>query len=194
MIKNIIFDVGNVMVLEKGATIFPNLSIDQQKELNDLVYFKSEGFIDTLLGHQTTAEYRQKLLETTSKYHEEINILLSLEGMPIALPKVPEMVGLAYKLKADGYKIYFLSDMVDVTFDYLHDFLKDFDGGAYSYQEHLKKPNEKFFRVLIERYKLAPAESIFFDDKQHNVDAAQKLSMQAVTFTGIDSVLNVLEK
>lgn len=105
MIKNIIFDIGSVIVTEMGAKLFPYLTIDEQNELNSIVY-KNQGFVETILGNQSTNEYRERLLRTTPKYHNEINILLSFENMQLAMPKKPEMVRLAYSLKST-YRIYF---------------------------------------------------------------------------------------
>ena len=190
MIKNIVFDVGNVMVTEMGAKLFPYLSTNEQKELNNLVY-KSEGFTEAILGKQTTKSYKNYLLKESVKYHKEINILLSPESMSLALPKKPEMIDLAYSLKY-RFKIYFLSDMLDITFDYLEDFLENFDGGVYSYQEHSKKPYKEFYEILYKRYNIEPKESIFFDDKLRNIDVAKELGMQAVLFTNINDVKQAL--
>lgn len=186
MIKNIIFDIGNVIVTEKGASIFRHLNLGEQDELNGIIY-RNSGFIETLLGNQTTDAYKRYLLRENPKYYDEIQTLLSLDGMPVAMPKKPEMVKLAYALK-DKYHIYFLSDMIDITFTYLKDFLADFDGGAYSYQEHVKKPNEAFYQILLQRYNLNPEESFFFDDKPKNIAAAQGLGIQAKVFVDINDV------
>lgn len=78
--------------------------------------------------------------------------------------------------------------MIDITFEYLKDFLSDFDGGAYSYQEHTKKPFKDFYEILLERYNLNPKECIFFDDKIHNITTAKELGINGAVFTDIDTV------
>ena len=82
---------------------------------------------------------------------------------------------------------------MDISYDYLENILQDFDGGAYSFQEHLKKPNPVFFEVLLNRYHLDPSETIFFDDREKNVAVAQNLGMKAAVFTDIDTITNALE-
>lgn len=82
---------------------------------------------------------------------------------------------------------------MDISYDYLKKILEDFDGGAYSFQEHLKKPNPAFFEVLLNHYRLDPSETIFFDDREKNVVAAQNLGMKAAVFTDIDTITNALE-
>lgn len=61
MIKNIIFDIGSVMVTELGAKAFPYLNKDEQNELDQIVYSRENGFAEVLLGQQTTEEYRDCL-------------------------------------------------------------------------------------------------------------------------------------
>ena len=100
-----------------------------------------------------------------------------------------EVIKLLYELKKK-YKIYFLSNMIDITYDYLKEFLNDFDGGVYSYQEHLKKPDEKIFLTLIKRYNINIEESIYFDDRMKNIEAANKIGITAIKFETIDDVIN----
>ena len=101
------------------------------------------------------------------------------------------MIELLYELKKK-YKIYFLSNMIDITYDCLSDLLNDFDGGAYSHIEHLKKPDEKFFLFLINRYNINIEESIYFDDRMKNIEAAKNLGLKTVLFKSIDDVKNII--
>lgn len=180
------------MVTELGARAFPYLSASEQEELNHIVYSKENGFADVILGNLTTIKYRDRLLCQTPEYHNEINTLLSIDGMRKSMPLKPEMVELAHTLSDGGYKVYFLSDMIDVTYDYLHDFLNSFSGGAYSFQEHVRKPDPAFYQILIKRYSLEPQATIFFDDRLSNVTAAEQLGIQAVVFHDKNDVVNSL--
>ena len=80
--------------------------------------------------------------------------------------------------------------MIDITYDYLKDLLEDFDGGSYSYQEHIKKPDERFFNTLINRYNLNVKETIYFDDRMKNIEAANKIGIKAIKFETIKDVIN----
>ncbi len=193
MIKNLIFDIGNVITTEVNAAAFDNLSQVQQEELSNLAIYKNDGFIKTLLGHLTVEDCKNRLIVQCPQYQKEIRELFDESMQYRFLPKKPEMVDLLYALKPN-YKIYFLSDMIETTYRYLKDLLDDFDGGVYSYQEHLKKPDEKVFKVLLQRYNLKPEECLFFDDKQRNVDAARKLGLRAEVFLNKETVLTALNR
>ena len=119
--------------------------------------------------------------------------MLNKDKLNVFIPKDEKMVKFVYDLKKD-YRIYFLSNMIDITYDYLFDFLNDFDGGAYSHIEHLKKPDERFFQILINRYNIKVEETVFFDDRIKNVLAAKKLGIQGIEFKSIEDVLNFCKK
>lgn len=193
MIKNLIFDIGNVITTEVNAAAFGNLSQVQQEELSNLAIYKNDDFIKTLLGHLTVGDCKNRLVAQYPQYQKEIRELFDENMQDRFLPKKPEIVELLYNLRSH-YKIYFLSDMIETTYRYLKDLLDDFDGGAYSYQEHLKKPDEKIFEVLLQRYSLKPEECLFFDDKQRNVDAARKIGLQAEVFLNKETVLTALNR
>lgn len=191
MIKNIIFDIGNVLAEEVNGHALTNLSASDQARVSELVYYKSPGFIEVLLGNQSSAEYAAKLTVTHPELEAEIRYLFNPNNLPVTYPVKQEVLDLLYKLH-NTYRIYFLSDMMDISYDYLKDILQDFDGGAYSFQEHIKKPNPDFFRLLLNRYHINPTKTIFFDDREKNVIAARELNLQAVVFSGIDCILSAL--
>ena len=191
MIKNLVFDIGNVLVEEVNARALIDLNPEQQEEFASLVYYKNPGVIEVLLGHQTIDEYKNQLVKQHPDKAREIEFLLSPSSQTVTLPVKSEMIDILYSLKPH-YSIYFLSDITDTSYNYLKHILDDFDGGVYSFKEHLKKPNPEFFQILLNRYNLKPEETAFFDDKERNVIAAQNLGIKAELFTSPDSVKNVI--
>ena len=55
-------------------------------------------------------------------------------------------------MKEDSY--YYINNIINID--------TTFDGGIYSYQEHLIKPNPKIYQLLIDKYNLNKEETIFF--------------------------------
>lgn len=139
-------------------------------------------------GNISSREYQDRLIKDNDKYKKEIRYLLNKDNLVIVDSKDEKMVNLLYDLKKK-YKVYFLSNMIDITHDFLKDILNDFDGGVYSFEEHTKKPDEKFFMTLINRYNLDVKETIYFDDKIKNIEAARKLGIKAIKFETINDVL-----
>ena len=59
-------------------------------------------------------------------------------------------------------------------------FVKVSDGGVYSCEEGVVKPDEQIYTVLLERYGLKAEETIFIDDGRRNIRAARKLGFHTV--------------
>jgi 2-haloacid dehalogenase len=62
--------------------------------------------------------------------------------------------------------------------------LREFDGVVVSGTERTTKPDEKIYRILLERYDLDAGRTFYTDDVQHNVDAARAVGLDAELFTG----------
>jgi 2-haloacid dehalogenase len=60
--------------------------------------------------------------------------------------------------------------------------LAGFTGEVVSGTEQTVKPDEKIYRILLERYDLDPARSFYTDDKDYNVVAARAVGLDAETF------------
>ena len=190
MIKNLIFDIGNVIIQELTVKVFDYLSESEQEELNKIVYY-DKRFKEVLVGNMTSKEYKNQLINENRKYEKEIKDLFNPNKQDLFIPKNEEMISLLYKIK-DKYNIYFLSNMIDITYDYLYDFLSDFNGGAYSFIENERKPHKEIYLKLIDKYDLNPSESVFFDDRLRNVLVARDLGMKAIEFKSIQDVLNII--
>ena len=61
-------------------------------------------------------------------------------------------------------------------------FLEWFAGIVISGDEGIAKPDPAIFRILLERFALSPAATVFVDDLDANVDVATRLGMIAVAF------------
>ena len=78
------------------------------------------------------------------------------------------------ELKAAGYKLYVLSNMSREFIDFLRKqkVYENFDGDVVSCEVGIVKPMPEIYDLLLNRFDLDPAETIFIDDRKENVDAA----------------------
>lgn len=89
------------------------------------------------------------------------------------------------ELRGTGIRLFALSNWSGETFPIArprYPFLAWFEGIVISGDEGVAKPDERLFRVLIERHGLAPARTVFVDDSPGNVAAAAALGMRAIHF------------
>ena len=97
-----------------------------------------------------------------------------------------ESIELLYELKKKNYSCYILSNWSSETFEGMteeYNFLKDFDGMIISGDIKLVKPDKKIFEFAIEKFNLAPDETIFIDDRIENINSAQNLNFKTVHLT-----------
>lgn len=117
----------------------------------------------------------------------EAEVLAFVQAIAGHLEPIAETVALLGRLKAAGHRLFYLSNMPAPLADHLlhsHAFLAWFEGGVFSSQVRLMKPQPAIFHAAARRFGLAPQELILIDDVAHNVDAARALGWQAIRFRG----------
>ena len=135
MIKNIIFDIGGI-VLEWGNKPLIELLNKTDYEVNKIckIIYGDGRFKECILGNLSQFEYMKQLISENPKYSDDIKKILSEEYQKKALPVIKENLEKISELKNKGYKIYFLSNITDVSYNYLNDklnILDMVDGGKY---------------------------------------------------------------
>ncbi len=94
------------------------------------------------------------------------------------------------ELKKQGFKIYILSNLSEDTYKFVSqfNFFNFVDGGIYSYELHICKPDKEIYKKLLEKYNLEAKETIFIDDIFDNIKSANELGINAIQFTTLDEV------
>jgi putative hydrolase of the HAD superfamily len=196
MIKNLVFDVGNVLLEYRWKDMLMEHGMSEEKAvtLGNLM-FTDPLWEEMDVAYRTKDEIVGEYVRKYPLFREEITWFMSHgEYMHVRRRDVWKRV---HELKQKGYGIYILSNYSEELFR-KHtedaDFIRDADGVVVSYQIHHKKPEEAIYRYLLDRYNLNAAESIFFDDRQENTEAAGKIGMETVTVTSEEQLLKELER
>jgi putative hydrolase of the HAD superfamily len=103
----------------------------------------------------------------------------------------PAMLAWAAALKARGFLTAILSNIGDTTQQAMERELKwltRFDVLVWSYQLRMAKPDPAIYRYALDKLGTQPAETLFIDDRQVNVEAAAALGMKALLFTTVDEL------
>lgn len=195
MIKNIIFDVGNVLV-----------SFDWEG------YFRELGFSDEIYERVADATVRSVLwgeydrssmsdeallagfISMSPENQEQIqavweNIGKAIVCYPYTKPWIRE-------LKERGFKVYWLSNYPQRTYELTKDalsFAREMDGGLFSYEVKHIKPEKEIYQALLDKYHLIPQECVFLDDNKNNVRAAVDFGMSGIVFTSREQAKEELE-
>ena len=189
-ITTVIFDIGDVLVSANIKDYLvadpevPNEIVDELLKL----WFIDKDEVDDTMDLDTYREIVNKRIGVEfSKYIPKLfkyNVDC-VTAFNYTIPMIQD-------LKDKGYKVYYLSNWSAWTHDLLQeagkfDFLKFMDGGVFSYDVGYMKPDEEIYKILLNKYKINPEEAIFFDDREENIEAANKLGIHGVHFPRHDS-------
>ena len=194
--KNIIFDIGNVLVDWDWPGYVHRLfdNEDVIRTLNE-GYWKNNLWQEMDRGAISQETIHRELLISAGEYRDEMELAYNRIGECITLfaytkPWIEE-------LQQRGYKVYYLSNYSDYLIhqnpDAL-DFTQLMDGGVFSCYVKLIKPDLAIYDTICKRYELKPQECLFIDDKPINVIAAKEFGMHAIRFENYEKTRPVIEE
>lgn len=196
--KNIIFDVGDVLLDYRWRTMLQDYGLSQSEaeRIGGEMFNDSEQLWSQMdLGIEDQEAVIRKY---EKKYPEDAKVIRWFiehgEYMHKPRRKVWEMIPM---LKSRGYGIYLLSNYPEVLF-HKHtqyaDFMQEIDGLMVSYMIHEMKPHADIYHALLNKYGLKAEECIFFDDRLENVQAALRIGMGSKQVHSQESLLSDLAK
>lgn len=203
---NIVFDFGAVLFTwrpaEIVADVFPERALDAaqaQQLARDLFSHEDWHDFDRGLVHA------HDLVERTAKRLglETDTLQAMVQGMGDRLVPMQESVALLQSLHdkrktGDAVRgLYFLSNMPEPYargLEQKHVFLDHFDGGIFSGDVKLSKPDARIYQTLQARYNLEPDRTVFIDDLLINVDAAKALGWKGIHFTSAGQLADELRR
>ncbi len=179
MIKNIIFDLGNVLLSFKPEKFLLRY-IDDLKRINSFVSKVTRDKIWWQLDRGIISIDKVKSL-FFNQYPEERDLLiLFFDHWMEMLTPIKNNIKILRELKQNGYKIYVLSNFIKEAFEFVeirNDFFSLLDGRVISSEEKVIKPEKAIYEVLLKRYNLIPEECVFMDDVQGFLKPAKQLGM-----------------
>lgn len=184
-IRTVVFDIGGVLIDWNPRHLFRKV-FDSGEEMewflaNVCTYewnVQQDGgklfSVATAELQEKFPEYRDKIALYYGRWEEMLN------------GEISGTVEIFRTLKSAGMPLYALSNWSHEAFPVAYnryDFMKLFDGLVVSGYEKLLKPDHAIYRVLMKRYNINPAESVYIDDNKPNADAAAELGFNAIHFT-----------
>jgi len=188
MIRNIIFDFGNVLFdLDLGAF---------EREMKNLLGEKFEAVKTRLLrervfelyetGGLDTEEFVEKLAQTSGLSPEQV--VGAWNAIFIGMPR--QRFDLLLRLR-QHYQVFLLSNINELHERWVADYVlrehgladyesRHFDGVYFSHLIRLRKPTREAFEYVLADAELVPEQTLFFDDLPENVEAARQLGIHGV--------------
>lgn len=187
MIRNIVFDVGSVLVRVRPGEAMTDLGVSEEK---------AEEAVMATLGNPIWRELDRGVMRKeeviaaikegrTPEVQAGIDFFFEKAVWNFVEP-FPYSRDWLSSLRNRGYKVFLLSNypawLWTVNEQNAFDFLDCIDGKVVSGFEHIIKPDPAIYQLLLSRYSLTASECVFLDDMEENVAAARREGFSGIVF------------
>lgn len=198
MIKNVVFDVGNVLVSFCWRELMDDLGIAKELQgVFEKTVFGSHLWGELDRGVIEEAEVLKMLREENKEHLAEFDLIWSNRDKLVK--PFDYAVEMMKTLKEKGLKVYLLSNYPKDLFT-MHTecgrfpFMDFVDGKVVSGFVQLVKPDREIYEYLLDTYDLKAEECVFIDDRAENVEAAKAIGINGIWFWDYEQAWGELEK
>ena len=197
MIKNIVLDVGRVLVAWQPLETMKELGFTEETvNILSKALFESGVWNETDRGVLSDEDFLALAISKAPEY--ETQIRLFWENIDKAIWQLPYVKTWIAAMKKEGYGVYILSNYGSYTYQKTREealnFVEDVDGAIFSYEVQVIKPEPEIFQALFERFGLNPKECVFLDDLPANILGAKQMGMEGIVFMNLEDALKEFEK
>ena len=184
MIKNIIFDMGNVLL-----SYNPQIPLDlycRSQEAKDIIrreLFEGPEWVQGDYGYiSNLGRYEPVSRRVPAEFHSELSACV--KGWDVCMTPVPGALDFCKSVKNRCYKIYVLSNADNSFHDYFTRFAEEsfFDGVMVSSDVHMIKPELRIYEHFLRTFGLAAGECLFLDDREENIAGAAAAGIRGYVF------------
>lgn len=189
MIRNIVFDMGKVLVdyvadqscrhfmtdEEEIREVCTSVFISPEWVLLDMGVISEEEALERMQARLSTDHAKE--MAALSFWHWHEYNMWAMEGMG----------DLVRKLKEKGYGIYLCSNASVRLLECYQKVIPEvecFDGILFSAEEKCMKPQHQIYQHLFQRFSLKPEECYFIDDQPINIRGAAECGMKGYIYDG----------
>lgn len=192
MLKNIVFDLGNVLVKFDSNELIYSFFNERQEEVKSF-------YFDSLWNEYDQGLYSvEEMIEKGVKQFPELELSikkLMCHWTEFVIP-LKDNVAFIKDLKRLGYNVYILSNIPEDDTKYLRScgVFDNIDGGVFSYEYKKIKPDPEIFHILLKKYDLKASECLFLDDRKDNVVTASNLGFETIEVKDSSKVIDLIKE
>ena len=185
MIRNVIFDMGGVLIDWDPAVIVARRGLgpkDSALLLREVFGCMEWAAMDHGLMTQQEG-YERICRRLPERLHAGAGACV-FDWWKEPLIPIPGMAELVREIEGLGYGVYLCSNATSNLHKYFHRIpgSECFDGKIVSADVKLMKPQHEIYELLFERFSLRPEECFFIDDNLLNIDGAYAVGMPGAVF------------
>ena len=181
--KNIIFDLGNVLVkLDEAATMRAFEALGWPKKEHIREYAEGQRLFQAMgVGQMSNKQFFDAFRATTHSNVTDRQITDATNAMLLYIPE--EKKRKLLQLRVKGHRVFLLSNTIDLHWQYCKNNLFPMDQyGVDDYFEktflsqemHMKKPDDEIFQQVVKDAAMEPGATLFIDDLEVNCEAAER--------------------
>ncbi|MBE9460561.1 HAD family hydrolase [Dyadobacter subterraneus] len=201
MIKNLIFDMGNVIIdIDVPATYraFADLAgITEEKATG--IFDEKQFYFKLEIGETDNAGFRNLLRESFGEKLTDDEIDSAWCGMLKYMPK--ERLDRIQEL-GKSYRVFLLSNTNSIHIKEVkrraaasgHDFLSLFETPFFSYEMGFMKPDPDFYLEALKQADLKAEETVFIDDNFDNIESAKTVGIETIWLNPLGSILEKMKE
>lgn len=192
MLKNIVFDLGNVLVKFDSNELIYSFFNERQEEVKSF-------YFDSLWNEYDQGLYSvEEMIEKGVKQFPELELSikkLMYHWTEFVIP-LKDNVAFIKDLKRLGYNVYILSNIPEDDTKYLRScgVFDNIDGGVFSYEYKKIKPDPEIFHILLKKHDLKASECLFLDDRKDNVVVASNLGFETIEVKDSSKVIDLIKE
>tara|TARA_R110002073_G_scaffold8207_7_gene45936 strand:- start:44312 stop:44926 length:615 start_codon:yes stop_codon:yes gene_type:complete len=182
MIKNIVFDFGDVFInLDKEATIRELFQLG----VAEITFEMMEVYQLYEVGKLTTTEFVDRFTELYPEISE--NDFMNAWNAILKDFPLHRLEFLKELQSSNQYRLFLLSNTNDLHISWIqndwgdlqyNEFKNCFEKFYLSHEIHLRKPNADIYGFVLQQNQLNPEETFFIDDTEENTNTAKKLGIK----------------
>lgn len=196
-IKNVVFDIGGVILTFLPYEIIKKYSLDEKEEILLIELFHSKLWRELDAGKSLPKDIANTYEELSGLPYERTMGLFKtiFDGLEV----LPQTEAFINKLVDSGINVYYLSNMSEDFMQGIlenHNIFKKMKGGVYSADVQVIKPDVEIYQVFQQRYNPIHSETIFLDDLEKNIQAAKDFGWNGEVYHqhNCESVIEKLSK
>lgn len=194
MIKDVIFDYGNVLVDWNPAYLFLPVFGGNEAECK---FFTDNVCNREWFTRMDRGEDMDKCVaELQNRYPQYADAVAMFRDrwFEMCHGDIPGMLEIIQELKSKGVGVYGLTNWPAATFTEARRRFKtlaSIDNYVVSSAVKLVKPDPEIYQLLLSKFNLKAAECVFIDDRVDNVNAAKALGMSGIVYPGSAEKLRI---
>ncbi len=183
MIRGLIFDWGGVLIDNPADSLMAYCAGKLEIKVGQLKNIFAQYEVAFQTNQISELEFWQIVSQTLNVSLPKTKSLWK-EAVAHVFADKPEMYLLINQLRQVGYKTALLSNTELPTTEYFFENGYDqyFDAITFSCLDHVVKPKPAIYQLTLQKLDLKPEQTIFIDDRQINIDGANKVGLNTILF------------